>query len=215
MITTAIRVVQAASDPLRCLKAVALSSREHPGDRRDHSWTETWFPKNQDLRDLARFVNRAANLEIVVKGLRFQPTRVLNKPTGVETSLHFAVVAASQGAVGELAGSMGDSDYSFSLTTFSPSGKLVQIEYALNAVAAGSTSLGIKGARRCPPACVRSVADAVMVGLRGTPHMFSVNCLLNFVIGMSASPTACAVARLGCSQYFINGLLQTFFFACF
>ncbi|CAI6004742.1 unnamed protein product, partial [Closterium sp. NIES-65] len=39
---------------------------------------------------------------------------------------------------------MGDSQYSFSLTTFSPSGKLVQIEYALNAVAAGATSLGIK-----------------------------------------------------------------------
>ena len=34
--------------------------------------------------------------------------------------------------------------YSFSLTTFSPSGKLVQIEYALNAVNGGSTSLGIK-----------------------------------------------------------------------
>ena len=34
--------------------------------------------------------------------------------------------------------------YSFSLTTFSPSGKLVQIEYALNAVASGTTSLGIK-----------------------------------------------------------------------
>jgi 20S proteasome alpha/beta subunit len=33
--------------------------------------------------------------------------------------------------------------YSFSLTTFSPSGKLVQIEYALNAVSAGATSLGI------------------------------------------------------------------------
>jgi 20S proteasome subunit alpha 2 len=33
---------------------------------------------------------------------------------------------------------------SFSLTTFSPSGKLVQIEYALNAVAAGATCLGIK-----------------------------------------------------------------------
>lgn len=39
---------------------------------------------------------------------------------------------------------MGESAYSFSLTTFSPSGKLVQIEYALNAVAGGSTSLGIK-----------------------------------------------------------------------
>jgi len=38
----------------------------------------------------------------------------------------------------------GESAYSFSLTTFSPSGKLVQIEYALNAVATGSTSLGVK-----------------------------------------------------------------------
>jgi len=35
--------------------------------------------------------------------------------------------------------------YSFSLTTFSPSGKLVQIEYALNAVAAGGSSVGILG----------------------------------------------------------------------
>ncbi|OZJ03706.1 hypothetical protein BZG36_03302 [Bifiguratus adelaidae] len=34
--------------------------------------------------------------------------------------------------------------YSFSLTTFSPSGKLVQIEYALNAVGSGVTSIGIK-----------------------------------------------------------------------
>jgi len=32
----------------------------------------------------------------------------------------------------------------YSLTTFSPSGKLVQIEYALNAVAKGATALGIK-----------------------------------------------------------------------
>ena len=34
--------------------------------------------------------------------------------------------------------------YSFSLTTFSPSGKLVQIEYALNAVLQGYTSVGIR-----------------------------------------------------------------------
>eukprot|EP01112_Ceratiomyxa_fruticulosa_P019238 TRINITY_DN626_c0_g3_i1.p1 TRINITY_DN626_c0_g3~~TRINITY_DN626_c0_g3_i1.p1 ORF type:complete len:234 (+),score=64.49 TRINITY_DN626_c0_g3_i1:293-994(+) len=34
--------------------------------------------------------------------------------------------------------------YSFSLTTFSPSGKLVQIEYALHAVSAGATALAIK-----------------------------------------------------------------------
>jgi 20S proteasome subunit alpha 2 len=37
-----------------------------------------------------------------------------------------------------------DVQYSFSLTTFSPSGKLMQIEYALNAVAQGAISLGIK-----------------------------------------------------------------------
>uniref|UniRef100_A0A6A7G7A7 Proteasome subunit alpha type-2-B n=1 Tax=Hirondellea gigas TaxID=1518452 RepID=A0A6A7G7A7_9CRUS len=36
--------------------------------------------------------------------------------------------------------------HEFSLTTFSPSGKLVQIEYALNAVGAGKTALGIKAA---------------------------------------------------------------------
>nr|AAB82138.1 proteasome component [Oryza sativa Indica Group] len=41
---------------------------------------------------------------------------------------------------------MGDSQYSFSLTTFSPSGKLVQINHALTAVGSGQTSLGIKAA---------------------------------------------------------------------
>ncbi|GAA94251.1 uncharacterized protein L969DRAFT_106061 [Mixia osmundae IAM 14324] len=40
----------------------------------------------------------------------------------------------------------GGGAYSFSLTTFSPSGKLVQIEHALAAVQAGTTSLGIKAA---------------------------------------------------------------------
>lgn len=39
---------------------------------------------------------------------------------------------------------MADAAYSFSLTTFSPSGKLVQIEHALAAVGSGATSLGIK-----------------------------------------------------------------------
>eukprot|EP01088_Endostelium_zonatum_P015167 TRINITY_DN360_c0_g1_i1.p2 TRINITY_DN360_c0_g1~~TRINITY_DN360_c0_g1_i1.p2 ORF type:complete len:237 (-),score=71.66 TRINITY_DN360_c0_g1_i1:68-778(-) len=37
-----------------------------------------------------------------------------------------------------------DSRYSFSLTTFSPVGKLGQIEHAVQAVSAGSTALGIK-----------------------------------------------------------------------
>lgn len=39
---------------------------------------------------------------------------------------------------------MASERYSFSLTTFSPSGKLVQIEYALAAVSGGATSVGIK-----------------------------------------------------------------------
>ena len=38
---------------------------------------------------------------------------------------------------------MADSGYSFSLTTFSRTGKLLPIEYALNAVANGRTALGI------------------------------------------------------------------------
>ncbi|EFA82613.1 proteasome subunit alpha type 2 [Heterostelium album PN500] len=37
-----------------------------------------------------------------------------------------------------------DSDYSFSLTTFSPSGKLVQIEHALHAAGAGGSAIGLK-----------------------------------------------------------------------
>ncbi|XP_028752471.1 proteasome subunit alpha type-2-A-like [Neltuma alba] len=41
---------------------------------------------------------------------------------------------------------MGDSQCSFSLITFSTSGKLVQIEHALTAVGSGQTSLGIKAA---------------------------------------------------------------------
>lgn len=39
---------------------------------------------------------------------------------------------------------MGEAGYSFSLTTFSPSGKLLQIENALKAVQGGKTSLGIQ-----------------------------------------------------------------------
>ncbi len=40
---------------------------------------------------------------------------------------------------------MSEGRYSFSLTTFSPSGKLVQIEHALTAVSQGITSVGLKG----------------------------------------------------------------------
>jgi 20S proteasome subunit alpha 2 len=35
--------------------------------------------------------------------------------------------------------------YNFSLTTFSPDGKLGQIDFALTAVSKGSTSVGLKG----------------------------------------------------------------------
>ena len=40
---------------------------------------------------------------------------------------------------------MPNTNLSYSLTVFSPSGKLVQIEHALAAVSQGTTSLGIKG----------------------------------------------------------------------
>ena len=38
---------------------------------------------------------------------------------------------------------MGDNAYAFSLTTFSPQGKLIQIDYAMQAVNQGMTALGI------------------------------------------------------------------------
>mmetsp|Transcript_10367 Transcript_10367/g.31208 ORF Transcript_10367/g.31208 Transcript_10367/m.31208 type:complete len:236 (+) Transcript_10367:228-935(+) len=57
---------------------------------------------------------------------------------------------------------MGDSQYSFSLTTFSPSGKLVQIEYALAAVNAGATSLGIKATNGVVIATERKVPSILV-----------------------------------------------------
>ena len=61
--------------------------------------------------------------------------------------------------------------YSFSLTTFSPSGKLVQIEYALAAVNAGATSLGIKATNGVVIATERKVRP-----LRLRPHQVDAWC---------------------------------------
>jgi len=52
----------------------------------------------------------------------------------------------------------------FSLTTFSPSGKLVQIEYALQAVAAGKTSLGIKATNGVVIASEKKVPSILVDG---------------------------------------------------
>jgi len=58
---------------------------------------------------------------------------------------------------------MAEGEYSFSLTTFSPSGKLVQIEYALNAVTStGKPALGIK-ARNGVVLATEKKASSVLV----------------------------------------------------
>lgn len=60
---------------------------------------------------------------------------------------------------------MGDSAYSFSLTTFSPTGKLLQIEHALNAVnKRGKTSLGIRAVNGVVLATNRKVPALVDPG---------------------------------------------------
>ena len=58
---------------------------------------------------------------------------------------------------------MSDGAYSFSLTTFNPSGKLLQIEYALKAVGHGGSSLGIKTETGVVIATERRVPTSLVV----------------------------------------------------
>ncbi|KAK2094741.1 hypothetical protein P7K49_028479 [Saguinus oedipus] len=63
---------------------------------------------------------------------------------------------------------MAERGYSFSLTTFSPSGKLVQIKYALAAVAGGAPSVGIKAANGVVLATEKKQKSI----LYGQPYLF-------------------------------------------
>jgi len=69
--------------------------------------------------------------------------------------------------------------YSFSLTTFSPSGKLVQIEYALNAVNQGVTALGIKATNGIVLATEKKSSSPLI-----DPHSSSKISLITPNIGM-------------------------------
>jgi len=68
----------------------------------------------------------------------------------------------------------------FSLTTFSPSGKLVQIEYALNAVAAGKTSLGIKAVNGVVIASEKKVPSVLV-----EPHTVEKMGMLSSNVGVT------------------------------
>lgn len=57
-----------------------------------------------------------------------------------------------------------DNEYSFSLTTFGPSGKLVQIEYALQAVENGVAALGIKASNGVVLATEKKMHSPLMDG---------------------------------------------------
>lgn len=54
-----------------------------------------------------------------------------------------------------------ESQYSYSLTTFSPQGKLIQIEYALEAVNRGTSSIGIKAVNGVVIASAKKIAPLV------------------------------------------------------
>ncbi|KAJ1727827.1 Proteasome subunit alpha type-2 [Coemansia biformis] len=60
--------------------------------------------------------------------------------------------------------------YSFSLTTFSPNGKLLQIEHALAAVGNGSTSVGIKAANGVVIATEKK-AGSSLIDVSSLEHM--------------------------------------------
>jgi len=69
---------------------------------------------------------------------------------------------------------MAEGEYSFSLTTFSPSGKLVQIEYALNAVnTVGRPALGIKVSYKEAAATEKKVSSILVdvASLRKIEHL--------------------------------------------
>jgi len=70
---------------------------------------------------------------------------------------------------------MGDSAYSFSLTTFNRTGKLLQIEYALNAVANGRTSLGICAKDGVVIATDKKLASSLV----DTGDIHKVECITN------------------------------------
>jgi len=55
-----------------------------------------------------------------------------------------------------------DSEYSFSLTTFAPSGKLVQLEYAISRVASGRPALGIRAKNGVVLATEKKVTSPLM-----------------------------------------------------
>ena len=67
----------------------------------------------------------------------------------------------------------GEEGYAFSLTTFSPSGKLLQIEHALKAVQGGKASLGIQGA------CARAGARALPAAFAFVPLPLLTHCHLH------------------------------------
>ncbi|KAI9502174.1 Proteasome subunit alpha type-2 [Coemansia spiralis] len=60
--------------------------------------------------------------------------------------------------------------YSFSLTTFSPNGKLLQIEHALAAVGNGSTSVGIKAANGVVVATEKKTGSS-LIDVSSLEHM--------------------------------------------
>ncbi|MQL81398.1 hypothetical protein Taro_013872 [Colocasia esculenta] len=80
---------------------------------------------------------------------------------------------------------MGDSQYSFSLTTFSPSEKLVQIEYALMVVGSGQTSLGIK------------VSSSIQASTMVLPHFEHLECR---EVANMQFPCSCSLYRGNESQ---------------
>lgn len=99
---------------------------------------------------------------------------------------------------------MGDSAYSFSLTTFSRTGKLLQIEYALMAVQQGKTSLGIKGEAERMGCRTRRSCLGVQGPLRQPPVSFVIGGvrflhLLGLFVrgneGARRSPQGCTYAQ--------------------
>lgn len=108
--------------------------------------------------------------------------------------------------------------YSFSLTTFNPSGKLLQIEYALQTVQKGQTAVGIRAANGVVIACEKTVKTLLIEPntLRKIETISPNTCITYAGIGPDFRVLVAGARKVECLPYscLFEILMSTFCKTC-